>query len=116
TTNRIYYRLKMYDKNGVVTYSKILVFQTRAGKNNEIKILNNPATDKLSFSFQSGIDQHVDIKIFDMQGRVQLKRSFDLYTGTNFINTPFNSIFSTGTYVLEVSTATDLHSVKFVKQ
>src|SRR5205085_3179319 len=45
TTSRILYRLRMYDKNGAATYSKILVFQTRGGKTNEIRIVNNPITD-----------------------------------------------------------------------
>jgi hypothetical protein len=49
---RVYYRLKMYDKAKTIDYSKILVFENKMNTNTEFKILSNPATDKLTFSFQ----------------------------------------------------------------
>src|SRR6266496_3165128 len=38
--DKIFYRLKMYDKNESASYSKILVFSTPVNENNDIKILN----------------------------------------------------------------------------
>jgi len=64
------YRLKMIDKNNKVSYSKILVFQSKDATTSNIKIVGNPVTDKLTFNYSSFTAKAIDIKIYDIAGRV----------------------------------------------
>jgi len=111
---KIYYRLKMYDKSGAINYSKILTFQTKANAY-ELKIAGNPVADKLTFSFQSDINQQGNIKIYDAQGRLQLHHAINAYEGSNLVSIPLASVFSTGIYAIELTTGSEYFRTKFVK-
>jgi len=117
SAEKVYYRLKMFDKNLVVTYSKILAFQTKfLSGDNGIKILSNPATDKLTLSFASATSQSVQIKLYDLSGRVQMNKRITTYQGSNLVSLPISSAISTGMYVVELNTGSERQTAKFVKQ
>jgi hypothetical protein len=115
-TDKVMYRLKMIDKNREVDYSRILIFQLKSTIVNNIKIIGNPVNDKLTFSYTSSSTQSVDVKIYDMSGRVVLKNKVNSLEGSNVLSLPLSSTFKTGMYVVEVNNGTELHSSKFVKQ
>jgi hypothetical protein len=114
--SKIYYRLKMYDKSQKIDYSKVLVFQTKTNTTNEIKILNNLVTDKLTFGFQSDNNQPIEVKIFDMAGRIQLNQKLSAYQGSNLVSLPLTSAFATGIYVLDLSNGAEHFTTKFIRQ
>jgi len=117
SSEKVYYRLKMFDKNLEVTYSKILAFQTKSvSGDNGIKILSNPATDKLTLSFASVTSQPVQIKLYDLGGRVQMNQRITAYPGSNLVSLPMSSVISTGMYVVELNTGSERQTAKFVKQ
>jgi hypothetical protein len=113
---RIFYRLKMYDKDESTNYSKILAFATPVNENNEIRILNNPVTGKLSFSFKSNDNQPVVVKISNMNGNVQTKNVLNAYQGLNLVCLQQTSVFTSGIYVIELSKGPERFISKFVKQ
>ena len=115
-TDKVMYRLKMIDKNRQGNYSRILTFQLKSTIANSIKIIGNPVNDKLTFSYTSSATQSVDVKIYDMSGRVVLKNKVISLEGSNVISLPLSSTFKAGMYVAEVNNGTELHSSKFVKQ
>jgi hypothetical protein len=116
-SEKVYYRLKMFDNNQVITYSKILAFQTKtANSDNGIKIINNPATDKLTLSFSSVKNQSVEIKVYDLGGRMQMNERINAYEGSNLVSLSISSAFKTGMYVVEVNTGSERQTAKFVKQ
>ena len=116
-SDKNYYRLKMFDKDQVINYSKILVFKASISPNsNAIKIINNPATDKLTMSFSSTSNQSVQIKVYDMAGRLQMNQKMNAYTGSNLISLQLNSAFKTGMYVVEINTGSESQTAKFIKQ
>ena len=115
-TDKVMYRLKMIDKNREVDYSRILIFQLKSSTTNNIKIIGNPVNDKLTFSYFSSSTQSLDVKIFDVSGRVVLKNKVNGMEGSNVISLPLNSTFKAGMYVVEVNNGTELQSSKFVKQ
>ena len=116
-SEKIYYRLKIFDNNKTVTFSKTLVFETKiAGNTSGLRIVNNPATDKLSLSFASANNQSLEIKVYDLSGRMQINQKVNVYQGTNLINLPLPSAFTTGMYVVEVSNGSERLTSKFVKQ
>jgi hypothetical protein len=113
---KIYYRLKMFDKNQTAKYSNAIVFQNANAKDGSFKIVNNPATDKLTLSYSSGKDQSVEIKVYDLAGRMQMNQKTNVYQGSNFINLTLSSAFKTGMYSVEVRNASEIKTAKFVKQ
>ena len=115
-TDKVMYRLKMIDKNREVNYSKILIFQLKNTLAGNIKIIGNPVNDKLTFSYTASATQIVDVKVYDMSGRIVLKNKVNSLEGNNVISLPLNSTFKAGMYVVEVSNGTEIQSSKFVKQ
>jgi hypothetical protein len=114
--DKVMYRLKMIDKDREVNYSKILIFQLKSTTSSNIKIIGNPVNDKLTFSYTSSATQLVDVKVYDMSGRVVLKNKVNSLEGSNVISLPLSSTFKPGMYVVEVNNGTELQSSKFVKQ
>jgi hypothetical protein len=115
-TDKVMYRLKMIDKNHEVNYSRILIFQLKSTTTNNIKIIGNPVNDKLTFSYTSPATQMVDVKIYDMSGRIVVNNKINSLEGSNVISLPLSSTFKAGMYVVEVNNGTELQSSKFVKQ
>jgi len=90
-SDKAYYRLKMFDKNQVITYSKTLVFESEIeNQANAFRVINNPATDKLTLSFSSGNDRITEIKVYDLVGRMQMNQKINVYEGRNVISLPLN--------------------------
>ncbi|HET9824345.1 MAG TPA: T9SS type A sorting domain-containing protein [Chitinophagaceae bacterium] len=117
SSDKSYYRLEMVNKNGAIRYSKILAFQSNAISNSAaLKIINNPATDKLTLSFSSASNQIAELKVYDMAGRLQIDQKINVYQGSNLISLQLSSTFKTGMYAVEVSTGSDRQAAKFVKQ
>jgi hypothetical protein len=114
---KLYYRLKMFDKNQVITYSKTIMLNSKTiTDGSALRIINNPSTDKLTLSFSSEKNQAMEIKIYDMAGRLQMDEKMNAYQGGNLINVPLNSAFKTGMYAVELSNASERQTAKFVKQ
>ena len=116
TNDKVMYRLKMIDKNHEADYSKILIFQLKSAITNNIKIIGNPVNDKLTFSYTASATQVVDVKVYDMAGRVVLNNKVNGLEGSNMISLPLSSTFKAGMYVVEVNNGTELQASKFVKQ
>jgi hypothetical protein len=114
--DKVMYRLKMIDKNHEISYSKILIFQSKSAITNNIKIIGNPVNNKLTFSYTASATQVIDVKVYDMTGRVVLNNKVNSLEGSNMISLPLNSTFKAGMYVIEVNNGTELQSSKFVKQ
>jgi Secretion system C-terminal sorting domain len=115
-TYKVYYRLKMYDKNQAPEYSNAIVLQNPNVKGDLFTIVNNPATDKLTLTYSSARNQSLEIKIYDMAGRMQMNQRTNVYQGSNAISLTLNSALKTGAYVVEVRNASESQAAKFVKQ
>jgi len=115
-TDKVMYRLKMIDKNRDVDYSRILIFQLKSTTTNNIKIIGNPVNDKLTFSYTSPATQMVDVKVYDMSGKIVLKNKVNSLEGSNVVSLPLSSTFIAGMYIVEVNNGTELQSSKFIKQ
>jgi hypothetical protein len=115
--DKIMYRLKMIDKNGHVNYSRTLVFQSRlTTNNNTIRILGNPVTDQLTLNYRAFTSRSIDVRIYDMTGRVLMTNKMNSLEGNNMISFSLDSTFKPSMYVVEVSNGTDIQKAKFVKQ
>jgi len=116
--DKVMYRLKMIDKNGHVNYSRTLVFRSKltTTNNNTIKIFGNPVTDQLTFNYTAFTSRNIDVRIYDMTGRVLMTNKMNSLEGNNMISFSLDSTFKPSMYVVEVSNGTDIQKAKFVKQ
>jgi hypothetical protein len=111
-----FYRLRMTDRSGEVTTSKILIFQTKAVGDKGIRIISNPVTDKLTLSFDAVANQSVDMKVMDMAGRVVIQQKLNAYKGSNTVSVSLGSSMKGGMYIVDLTDGTTHAIAKFVKQ
>jgi hypothetical protein len=114
--DKVMYRLKMIDTRNVISYSRVLVFQTKPTTNNNIKIIGNPVNDKLTFSYTAAASEIVDIKIYDMSGRIIMKNKATSLEGNNMISFPLASTLKPSMYLVAINNGTETQKAKFVKQ
>ena len=115
-SEKIYYRLRMFDNNRVATFSKTLLFENKIITTGSGLKIVNPTSDKLSLSFSSTNDQSLEIKVYDLAGRMQLNQKINVYHGGNLITLPLSSAFKTGIYAVEVSSSSERQVARFLKQ
>jgi len=116
TTEKVMYRLRMIDKAHDIDYSRILIFQTKSLSTAAIKVIGNPVNDKLTFSYSSNATQVVDVRVYDITGKILMSQKVNSAEGTNMLSLPLNPTFKSGMYVVEVSDGSDRQVAKFVKQ
>jgi hypothetical protein len=83
---------------------------------NAIKIMNNPATDRLNFNFELKNDQKVNAKIVDLNGRVQMRHVVNGSQGNNYVSMQLAPTMHNGIYIIDVIAGADRYTAKFVKQ
>jgi hypothetical protein len=104
-------------KGNEIGYSKILVFRPGLITNrNNIKIIGNPVNDKLTFSYTAFVARSIDVKIYDMTGRVMMSNKVNSFEGNNTFSFALSPTLKPNLYVVEVNNGTDIQIAKFVKQ
>ena len=116
-TGMNYYRLKIVDADGRVTYSTTVALLNAVKGFDIISIAPNPVvTDRLNLHVASAISGKLDISIFDMQGRLVSSQAISLISGFNSLPVNVASL-PAGTYTIRAGMAEDQYKVKrFVKQ
>lgn len=113
---KVMYRLRMIDNRNEVSYSRILVFQTKfATSNNNIKIIGNPVKDKLTFNYTAIASQIIDVKIYDMSGRMMINSKMNSLEGNNILSFPLASTLKASMYLIEVNNGAEIQTAKFIK-
>ncbi len=80
----LYYRLKIVDKDGKISYSQVISL-TISSASIPVVIYPNPVSDALNFRITMPQSSHVLLQVTDMQGRVMYKQNKFLRTGTEEI-------------------------------
>jgi len=101
-----YYRLKMVDRDGRFSYSEIISIQTK-GKGH-LTIAGNLVADHLTIT---GLNRQGEIKIFDMAGKLLLKRNVQSQAMSLDI-----SVLKSGMYILQYADEMQAETKKFIKQ
>ena len=112
-----YYRLKIVDVDGNITYSTTVALLNAVKGFDIISIAPNPVvSDDLKLNVASAVSGKMEIVIFDMQGRLVNSQSVSLVAGFNSL--PVNvANLSSGTYTIRTRVADDQSKViRFVKQ
>jgi hypothetical protein len=108
------YRLKLIDKNGTISYSKVLSFQTGGSAQSQLQILGNPSGNQVAFSYKAENTQ-IQVRIYDMNGRTITAKAIATAKGMNLISLDVNAASGNGMYILEVIDGTNRTTSRFFK-
>jgi hypothetical protein len=112
-----YYRLKIVDADGKVTYSTTVALLNAVKGFDIVSIAPNPVvTGNFKLNVASAQSSKMELTIFDMQGRLVNRQSISVIAGYNSL--PMNvANLSLGTYTIQATIADDKSRVvRFVKQ
>ena len=110
------YRFKVLSKRQYFFYSRIIIIRSKATLDNNVKIIENPVKDKLSFNFSSTKVQQADIKIYGLTGKILARQIISCSKGNNLITIPLSSSLAPGIYVLEINNDLVNQAITFLKQ
>jgi hypothetical protein len=117
SADKIMYRLRVLIRQSQNEfYSKIIFVRSKTKPDDNIRIMENPVKDKLSFIYNSAEVQQAAIKIYSLTGKILVNQKISSFKGNNLITIPLSSGFTPGMYVLELNTDIVTQTVKFIKQ
>ena len=104
---RVYYRLKQVDFDGAFTYSKVETVNLKSAQGG-LSVYPNPVASQFRVTLPAGVAEGV-LSVFDASG---VLRASQKITGTAMVN---NSLWSAGTYYVQVQSGGKLYQRKIVK-
>jgi hypothetical protein len=112
-SNAIYYRLKIVKTTGGVSYSQVirLPYGTALTK---LSIIPNPVRDVMQVAINSNNSGSIDLRIFDMSGKVVHQIKANVQSGVNVISFDQLSRLQQGTYIVVVYTGDEILREKIV--
>jgi hypothetical protein len=111
-----YYRLKMTDKGGAYTYSKIIIIRIASGNVQLItQIRPNPFTCYVDMYITLTKTMPVDFRIFDVGGKMVFQKTVKGNKGFNWFTLRDLDKLPGGMYLLKIVTDTDTIVEKLVK-
>ncbi|MDQ3550349.1 MAG: Ig-like domain-containing protein [Bacteroidota bacterium] len=115
-TATTYYRLKMVNKTGPFSYSKIIVLRNSTeAKASTITVLRNPVQASIVFNYTSTETGVATINVYNAAGLKMLSFQHTMQKGINSIDKPLPSNFNNGTYIMEVIKNNERSVVKLLK-
>jgi Secretion system C-terminal sorting domain len=104
-----YYRLKIVDKDGKSTVSKIV--SVAFGKNLAVRVFPNPIRDELTIEWPTAVKTRT-IELVDVLGRSVFRQNTE---GVHLLKINTTN-WQSGIYVLKISDGTSVFQQKIVKQ
>ncbi len=113
SVNTYYYRLKMVDQNGDFTYSKIVDVSGALKSTFDAFVSPNPSNGSVAVSILNPDKENASVDVFNLSGKkvanVQITNQDAFYTQTcDWSNLP------KGVYVVKVSTASNVKTMKMI--
>lgn len=91
--------------------------ETISKNSGNIRVVNNPFTDKIYLNYNLSANTKAQIKLYDITGKVVLATEKNLRAdGSNFDINVGDKLLTPGNYVLQVVTDTEVMTQKMVKQ
>jgi hypothetical protein len=100
TSNIVYYRLQMVDKDGKAQYSQVV----KVIVNNSVttlKLLQNPVKDNIALQVYVAQNETTAFTLTNVSGQMVFNKTYNLLSGKNFITVPVSNL-SKATYYLTV--------------
>jgi hypothetical protein len=113
---KIYYRLRMNEKNGAVSYSKILLIRGKINAGEGLRIYPNLVESTANLTIYTDRRTEAQYRIIDMSGRPVMQATVQLSAGQNTIQLTGLERLSRGTYVVLFAANEQRWTAKMVKQ
>ncbi len=112
----VYYRLRIVDLNGKVSYSKIIILRLKGIAKAQLNVYPNPFVDDLKISLNVPKDSDAQYRILSFDGKEIIVRKVFLQKGVNLVVAKDLSKLASGNYILEIRTGTDKYIKKIIKR
>ncbi|HEX3935077.1 MAG TPA: T9SS type A sorting domain-containing protein, partial [Puia sp.] len=112
-TGTLYYRIKEEDVSGQEYYSSIVALKTSSPAATA-GIYPNPARESFTLTFTSTIPGPINLRMFDLGGRLVLNRSFQASTGMNAVTVDGLGSLTEGMYLLQWSDGSNAWTSKVI--
>jgi|GEM_PF-3339009 len=114
---KLYYRLKVNDKDGKVSYSEVAIVLNKLSSAEERYVISpNPVTGNELY-LQTNIKnvQKLEVAVYDMSGAKKMVNTVNVSDGANRIPVNVGNI-AAGNYILTIKEGTQSYSIKFIKK
>lgn len=100
-----FYRLKQVDKNGKVTYSKVILVRADLGKG-ATRVSPNPFVGSINIAFELNKDENVTLRLYNQSGQLVKQQVSTARAGINTLSMSDLSPLPAGNYTLELKGTT----------
>jgi hypothetical protein len=114
SSDKVFYRLKMWDTDSKAEYSRTLAFNSNPGMERSLQVLTNPVREKLVISFSNDISEIAQLHIYDNSGRMVQKQNLNAVQGVNTTTVGLNSNYRSGLYIVELVTGNSKLTQKII--
>jgi hypothetical protein len=111
---RRFYRIRVQDKKGSVSYSPIAEVSNGRGFSHSLQLFPNPVKDLLVIRLHSNSNEKAELILMDAMGKLVKRLSLNLLSGENHFNLPIESL-GNGIYFVRVSGLEETLSAGFIK-
>jgi hypothetical protein len=113
---KIYYRLKIVNKDQFENYSNVIFFEAQTKQSSMLTLLQNPVRSAVNFNYTATENTVTDIAVYTYAGIKILSQKQQLQKGTTSVHIPLSSMLVKGVYLLEVRNGDNRQVVRFVKE
>lgn len=111
--NVIYYRLKIIDKDGKYSFSKIIALKINGtNTNQQFNVYPNPFYSDIKIELLGARKENGVIRFISFEGKEVLRRNIEVEKGNNIIVLKDLNYLPRGNYILEVTTS----SIKMIRK
>ena len=114
-SNIVYYRLRIVDKNGKYTYSKVVPVKLDQPEN-IISVYPNPVDNSTTLNLFADKAGTGMLRLIDNSGKQLMVKSFTVLNGNNNIQIDQLGYLPRGIYVIQVLLNNNLYNQKIVKK
>lgn len=115
--NIIYYRIKAFEPSGLEKYTAIKSIRFATESAVSLQAAPNPFTGQLNINYKAARKGTATIKIFNIEGQLQLVKNVQVSIGNNTITIPEGNNFKSGIYILNLNNENGtIISAKVIKQ
>jgi hypothetical protein len=112
-----YYRLKIINKSGAVSYSKTVLLKEKGeAGTTSLTLLQNPVISSINFTYKASAAGTATVSIYTISGIKISTTRINIQGGINQTALQTESKMAPGAYILEVVNGTDRNIAKLVKR
>lgn len=110
-----YYRLKMVNKNGSVSQSRIIVLKNEKAETTNSLVVAKTAGASVTFNYASSKTELYHVNVYNVNGAKLFATGINMQKGNNAASINVDGMASSGVYVLEVVSGGERSITKFLK-